>query len=157
MSKSYLVAATAASLLVIGCSSGGDSNATTSTGSTPSTTTAGAAPATTGATTGGATTGSTAASSATGYQAVQAIFTGNCAGCHGDNNPKGGYSLTSYDNAMKPGKDGPMIKAGDAEGSGMVQYLEGKKKPQMPFGKAPLSDADQKTIKDWINGGAKNA
>lgn len=62
---------------------------------------------------------------------------------------------------MKAGEDGPVIVPGDPDQSLMVQVLKGpvpdKKIPQMPMKRAPLSEADQKTISDWIKAGAKES
>ena len=110
----------------------------------------------TGKTTSG-TSGSSAEGSAKGgYAAVQAIFNKACLSCHGAMRPKGGVDLSNYDSVMKGGKDGPTVLAGNPDGSNLISYIKGTMQPRMPKGAAPLSDADTKTISDWIQAGAKN-
>ena len=165
MKTSALMLGAGLALLIYGCSSSNDQSSSNTSGTTASsgtasnaTTTSGAASAaTTGTaeTTAGAATGG-AAASASGYAAVQAIFMKSCMPCHSAQRPKGGVDLTSYDAVMKGGRDGATVKAGDPNASDLVAYIKGTKKPQMPKGAPPLSDADQKTISDWIQAGAKN-
>jgi mono/diheme cytochrome c family protein len=91
----------------------------------------------------------------TGYAAVQSVFTKNCVGCHGANNPKAGINLTSYETVMRGGTEGPIVKAGDPAGSVIIQALHGTdhKKQMPPKGALP---ADQiGVIESWIKDGAK--
>ena len=129
------------------CNSGGDSSATGTTGA-----------ATTG-TTAASTTGATAANGAT-FASVATIAGANCMPCHSDQNHKGGVALTSYANVMKGGNDGPIVKAGDPDGSVIAKAISGgdpaTKVPKMPPGK-DLSAADIQTVKDWIKAGAKES
>ena len=135
-----------AAALAVGCSKPDDTaGATTST-----TGTTGSAP---GGTTTGAATGTPAAGK---YVAVQAIFTANCVKCHGDGRPKAGIDLTNYDGVMKGGREGAVIKAGDAAGSKLVMALHGQGAKQMPPAPATLPAADIATIEAWIKDGAKN-
>ena len=48
----------------------------------------------------------------------------------------------------------PPIVPGNADGSRIIQMLEGKIAPRMPYGGDPLPAADIATIKAWINAGA---
>lgn len=145
--KNWLWAA-ALVVFAVGCSKGADesqsaSGATTTTGSTGS---------------GTSTTGTTGASaSASGYAAVQAILTPNCVGCHGENRPKGGINLTSFDGVMKGGEDGPIVTAGDPDKSKIIDALRGRNGAMaMPKGKPPLAEDQIKAVEDWIKAGAKN-
>ena len=82
---------------------------------------------------------------------IQTIFTNNCTGCHGGS---GGLNLSSYDELMKGGNSGAVIKAGDASNSLLIQRIEGSVTPQMPQGGDALSDSVISLIKKWINEGA---
>lgn len=85
---------------------------------------------------------------------VAPILQKNCLGCHSGSAKMGGLVMESYDNLMKGGAHGPPIVPGKADGSRLVQMLEGKVQPRMPFGGEPLPDADIAAIKSWINAGA---
>jgi hypothetical protein len=104
-------------------------------------------------TTGAATT--TAGATATAYSPIQDAFNANCVQCHGGANPKAGLNLTDYDHAMKGGKDGPVIKAGDSAGSLITQVLKPDHVPHMPP-KGQIPEATQKALAAWIDAGAKN-
>ena len=153
----------ALALFVIGCNSGGSDNTGSTASSGTAASTSGTPAPTTTTTTTGTPAGSTAGPSTTTggstasltYEGnAKAIIDANCAACHGENG-KAGLDVRTYASLMKGGKSGPAIKAGDADGSLMMMYVKGTKKPQMPFRRPPLSDADQKTLTDWIQGGAK--
>jgi mono/diheme cytochrome c family protein len=92
------------------------------------------------------------------YAGVQAVLTEKCAGCHGASNPKAGVSLVSYDALMKGGHDGPIVKAGDPAGSELVQVMRGAQgHKMMPPNGPPATEAQIKTVEDWIKAGAKSS
>lgn len=78
---------------------------------------------------------------------VLPIFSAECGACHGT---LGGWTGTSYEEALTTGEDGPVIVPGDPDGSRLVQTLVEGSMP--PGGK--LSDAEIQTIIDWIAAGA---
>ena len=82
---------------------------------------------------------------------IQTIFNEKCTGCHGGS---GGLTLSSYDELMKGGNSGAVIKAGDASNSLLIQRIEGSVTPQMPQGGDALADSVISLIKKWINEGA---
>ena len=82
---------------------------------------------------------------------IQTIFNEKCTSCHGGS---GGLILSSYDELMKGGNSGAVIKAGDASNSLLIQRIEGSVTPQMPKGGDALSDSVISLIKKWINEGA---
>ena len=82
---------------------------------------------------------------------IQTIFNEKCTGCHGGS---GGLTLSSYDELMKGGNSGAVIKAGDASNSLLIQRIEGSVTPQMPQGGDALVDSVISLIKKWINEGA---
>ncbi len=62
--------------------------------------------------------------------------------------------METYDSLMKGGQHGPVIVPGKAEQSRLVQMLEGKVQPRMPFGGNPLPASEIEIIKAWIDLGA---
>ncbi len=98
-----------------------------------------------------------------GYQAdVMPIIKANCAECHinpmGEGIQASGLDLSDYDTLMKGTKHGPIVSPGQAINSTLNRLVEGKADPSiaMPHHKEPLSEKDQKTIRAWVNQGAKN-
>jgi len=95
-------------------------------------------------------------------QNVKPILDQNCLACHqpgGEGLESSGFSMVSYEELMKGTKFGPMIIAGDAEGSNLVVLMEGRADPSisMPHGSLkPVKKADIQMIRMWIDQGAKN-
>jgi WD40 repeat protein len=85
---------------------------------------------------------------------VAPILQKNCLACHSSAAKMGGLVMESYDTLIKGGAHGAPIVPGKADESRIVQMLEGKVPPRMPFGGDPLPPADIATIKAWINAGA---
>ena len=81
------------------------------------------------------------------------ILTNRCAiaKCHVVDGPHD-IDLRTYDNLIKGGDEGPIVIAGDARESEIVEEIvEGK----MPPKGDPLEAAQMQLIIDWINEGAK--
>jgi hypothetical protein len=94
---------------------------------------------------------------ATGKEAVQfardlgPILLANCTGCHGDRNPRGQLSFTSFDRLLKGGQSGPIVMPGKPADSLLVKKLRGTASGQrMPMGKAPLSEDLIARFEQWI-------
>lgn len=85
------------------------------------------------------------------YANVEPILRNNCTNCHNTNNPKGRFSVSSYQEVMASGA----VQPGNPDGSSLVGYIDGSRRPRMPKGGAPLSDGDIATIRAWIKSGAK--
>jgi len=85
---------------------------------------------------------------------VAPILQKNCLSCHSSTVHKSGLILESYDAVMKGGRRGQSIIPHDANGSLIIQMLQGDTYPRMPFQTDPLSANDIATIKSWINAGA---
>ena len=85
-------------------------------------------------------------SGATWDNSIGAMFADTCGTCHGAG-AMGGLNVTTYADLMKGGNDGAVITPGDAEGSVVIQKMEGGHSKV-------FSDADLAAIKDWINAGA---
>ena len=95
-------------------------------------------------------------------QDVQPIIDQHCVACHesgGVGEVTSGFNLTTYDGLMKGTDAGPMVIAGDVEGSNMLVLMEGRADPSisMPHGENdPVPKKDIQTIRAWIGQGAKN-
>ncbi len=83
---------------------------------------------------------------------VLPIFDAACAACHGG---MGGWTGTTYTEAITTGADGPAIVPGSPDTSRLVQSLIGTHPNGvvMPPG-GSMSEADIQTIIDWVAGGA---
>ncbi|MGB7451301.1 MAG: c-type cytochrome domain-containing protein [Lysobacterales bacterium] len=95
-------------------------------------------------------------------QDVQPIIKQHCVQCHesgGVGEVTSGFNLATYEGLMKGTSAGPMVIAGDVEGSNMLVLMEGRADPSisMPHGQnEPVAKEDIQTIRSWIGQGAKN-
>ena len=94
-------------------------------------------------------------------QDVFPILSENCLSCHkagGEGFVKSGLSMESYDGLMKGTKLGPIVVAGSAVSSTLVLLIERQGHPSinMPKDKPPIAAGQIKTIRLWIDQGAKN-
>lgn len=93
---------------------------------------------------------------------VAPILTSRCASCHVPGQPgyqASGFDLSSYDKLLKGTKFGPVVLPGDPLTSTLVMLIEGRADPslKMPHGDAqPLTETEIKTIRRWVEQGAKN-
>lgn len=88
---------------------------------------------------------------------IHPVLDANCASCHGGGQAKGGLRMDSYELLMKGGQDGPVIIAGNAAKSSLVQRttLPPDHKQFMPAeGRPPLQPEAIAWIKAWIDQGA---
>src|SRR5262249_48905419 len=69
---------------------------------------------------------------------IKPILTKQCLGCHFPAGRQAGLSLSSFADFQKGGNKGPAFVAGKPEESIVIAYLNGERKPQMPFGGKPL-------------------
>jgi hypothetical protein len=95
-------------------------------------------------------------------QDVQPVLEANCLSCHqagGAGYEASGFSMVSYEDLMKGTDAGPMVIAGDVEGSNLLVLMEGRADPSisMPHGSMnPVPGREITLIKQWIAQGAKN-
>src|SRR6266540_4858879 len=84
------------------------------------------------------------------------ILDKTCVKCHGAEKQKGKLRLDSREAAMKGGKDGVVIVAGDASKSELYRRITLPKGDDdvMPNEGDPLTPAQSDLISDWINQGA---
>lgn len=90
---------------------------------------------------------------------VVAMLNKNCMPCHGGAEPQEGINLETIEGLMKGGEHGPVVVAGDASGSKIVQALRGTGgAKKMPPAASPQPSEDEiKLVEDWINAGAKTS
>jgi hypothetical protein len=84
---------------------------------------------------------------------VAPILEARCLSCHGDGEPKGGFSLASQKSAFAGGASGPAIVPGKPDDSLLIGYISGDD-PEMPKAAPPLSAGEVAAICDWISAGA---
>jgi uncharacterized membrane protein len=80
-----------------------------------------------------------------------------CSTCHNNSKRSGGLSVASYESLMKGGKNGPVIRPGDAARSDLMRRvtLAPASTDFMPKeGKTPLNDNEVAAIGWWIGQGA---
>jgi len=85
---------------------------------------------------------------------VAPILQKNCLACHSSAAKMGGLVMENFDALMKGGAHGAAILPGKADQSRLIEMLEGKIQPRMPFGGDPLPAADIATLKAWVESGA---
>lgn len=85
---------------------------------------------------------------------IQPIIQTSCQTCHGgDRGVEEGLDMSSYANIMAGSDNGPVVLAGNADGSLMVEMLIQNKMPK----RGPKLTAEQvQLFIDWINQGALN-
>jgi len=95
-------------------------------------------------------------------QEVRPILDKHCMECHVRGGPgfdASGFAVDTYENLIRGARNGPMIIAGDAEGSNMVVLMEGRADPSisMPHGKMQGATGKEiETIRLWIDQGAQD-
>lgn len=89
------------------------------------------------------------------YNEVVPIFKKSCNGCHHPGKLKGQLDLTTYEAAIKGGKHGALVKAGDPKSSALIEEITGEE-PSMPKEGDPLTKEEIAAIEKWIAQGAKD-
>jgi len=85
---------------------------------------------------------------------VLPIFRAKCGTCHSAGQAKGGLVLENFGASMTGGASGPVIEAGDLEGSRLWALVTHKEQPAMPPKEPKLPDEMLAVIQKWIEGGA---
>jgi mono/diheme cytochrome c family protein len=80
---------------------------------------------------------------------VQPLLDVNCVKCHGPLQQKSGLELDNIGTLMKGGDDGAVIVPGKPQESRLYQNLASDAEQHMPP-KKQLSEADRKTVREWI-------
>jgi hypothetical protein len=81
--------------------------------------------------------------------------------CHIGANPQHEFSVSTYATITEVSHHGRHVVPGFADSSALYlvvtpRYTEAGILDRMPFGRTPLSVADQNKIRDWIDQGAKD-
>jgi hypothetical protein len=84
---------------------------------------------------------------------VLPLLQSTCVSCHGGARTSRGLDLTNYNNVMAGSQNGPVIIAGNADGSLLIQSV---KSGTMPKSGSPLTADQIKLLVDWTNAGANN-
>ncbi len=80
----------------------------------------------------------------------------NCLGCHGDQNPRGGFSVNTFSRLLRGGDNGAVLVPGKPEDSLLVKKLRGTADGErMPMGRPALADETIAAIETWIALGAR--
>lgn len=93
---------------------------------------------------------------------VAPILEKHCTSCHTPGQAgyvASGFNLEGYDSLMKGTRYGPVVLKGDPLTSALVMLIEGRVDPsiKMPHGgQNPMTDAEIKTIRLWVEQGAEN-
>jgi mono/diheme cytochrome c family protein len=87
---------------------------------------------------------------------IKPIMAGSCDECHGADDHKSNFDVSSAATLLKHGKKaGPGVIPGKPDESAIVRYIRGLADgPQMPKGEPPLSEQDLHLIRSWIAAGA---
>lgn len=87
---------------------------------------------------------------------IAPIIASQCNECHGDWREElvKGFDTVTYDALMDGGYNGKFIIPGNAQDSPLVQYIEGRRQPQMPWHDTPLPSEMIALIRRWIDEGA---
>ena len=86
---------------------------------------------------------------------VAAVVAASCMGCHGERQPRGQFSMATFDAFLRGGQGGPVIVPGKPAESLLVRKLKGQAGERMPLRQPPLADEAIKKIEAWIADGAK--
>ncbi|MBC8354504.1 MAG: DUF1592 domain-containing protein [Planctomycetes bacterium] len=82
---------------------------------------------------------------------VAALISNHCLECHDSRNKKGGLDLSKKNSALAGGDTGKAIVPGKLSDSLLWESIVSG---EMPKERTPLSDAEKKQLRDWIEGGA---
>src|SRR5712664_646217 len=91
---------------------------------------------------------------------VAPIFENKCSNCHNAQKRKGKLRLDSFENVMRGGKDGIVVRPGDPKHSELFRRinLSPDEKDFMPAdGKPPLAASEVRVIELWIASGASSS
>jgi mono/diheme cytochrome c family protein len=78
-----------------------------------------------------------------------------CGQCHLGNNPRGGFSVATFERMMKGGESGRVIVAGNLEGSRLWRLVNADEAPVMPAGQGRITRKWHADLRTWITEGAK--
>ncbi|MEX2187135.1 MAG: c-type cytochrome domain-containing protein [Pirellulales bacterium] len=86
---------------------------------------------------------------------VAAVVAESCMGCHGERQPRGQFSMATFETFLRGGQGGRVIVPGKPAESLLIKKLKGQSGAQMPLRLPPLSSELIARIEKWIADGAK--
>jgi len=88
---------------------------------------------------------------------VAPILIKNCLGCHNEQKAAGGLNMTTFALLRRGGKAAGrgILEPGDPEASGLVESVGLEAAPRMPYKLPPLTAAQVRTLREWVEQGAK--
>jgi hypothetical protein len=81
------------------------------------------------------------------------LIENHCAKCHNPDKKKGDLDLTSYGGLMRGGGSGPIVVAGNPDGSKIFRAVTHAEEPTMPPNKPRIPDKELDIVKKWIASG----
>lgn len=81
------------------------------------------------------------------------FFAERCTACHAGEGAPLGLHLDSYEGALAGSENGPVLVAGDPEGSELVRRVRGLSEPRMPLVGDPLTEDEIARIEAWVLAG----
>lgn len=93
-------------------------------------------------------------SASVSFSQVGEILRESCEHCHNPDDEKGGLLMDSYASLVAGGEHGNALVPGDSASSRLMQMIEGRLKPRMPYKEDPLPRAQVELIRRWIDEGA---
>jgi hypothetical protein len=96
-----------------------------------------------------------APASAVAFSQVHEILRESCEHCHNEDKAKGGLLMESYEALIAGGEHGSAVIPGESGASRLMQMIEGKLEPRMPYKEAPLPQRQAALIRRWIDEGAR--
>ncbi len=85
---------------------------------------------------------------------IRPILQAHCVKCHAHTDPEAGLDLSTAGSLLKGSDDGPIVIAGSAEQSSLVQKIASGEMPPSKENN-PLSDAQIALVRAWIAGGTR--
>lgn len=97
--------------------------------------------------------GPLAAQEAPDWSVLGPFFAQRCTLCHSGADAPLDLHLDSYEGAMRGSRDGPVLVAGDIEGSELIRRVKGLSEPRMPLVGDLLTEEEIARIESWILAG----
>lgn len=79
----------------------------------------------------------------------------HCRQCHGEDNPRNGFSIETFNRLLAGGDNGPPIVPRKSQESLLVKKLRGTMGARMPLERPPLADEDIARFEKWIDAGGR--
>jgi mono/diheme cytochrome c family protein len=83
------------------------------------------------------------------------LLLAQCRQCHGEDNPRNGFSIETFNRLLAGGDNGPPIVPRKSQESLLVKKLRGTMGARMPLQRPPLANEDIARIEKWIDAGAR--